>query len=215
MNTTYGQLHDHGARAASRCVYEALAEHFYYILFRDGAIELPFLRDDFAADSKRQRADLPRNPGDAIEKAPQRMGPPEAIVRTQPPGKEWVIERWWKSMYAFRLLPINRILRNPQLAAITIPDATPEIASAYALSGKQALLAKVRYNRPLDILLGAAASAISEGFTIRLPPLILSASDWAVREMLGPYNGRSIKEPRRFVPCVERLQWHSALVFKR
>ena len=35
-----------------------------------------------------------------------------------------------------------------------IPDATPEIILSYALSDEQALLAKVRYNRLLDIFLG-------------------------------------------------------------
>jgi hypothetical protein len=55
---------------------------------------------------------------------------------------------------------INRILPNPQLAAIKIPDSTPEIVSAYALSDEQALLAKVRYNRLLDIFLGVAAYSL-------------------------------------------------------
>jgi hypothetical protein len=40
------------------------------------------------------------------------------------------------------------------LAAIKIPDATPEIISGYALGDEQALLAKVRYNRLIDIFLG-------------------------------------------------------------
>jgi hypothetical protein len=85
---------------------------------------------------------------------------PEAIMKTQPPGMEWIIERRGKSDCAFRLVPINRILPNPQLAAIKIPDSTPEIVSAYALSDEQALLAKVRYNRLLDIFLGVAAYSL-------------------------------------------------------
>jgi hypothetical protein len=40
------------------------------------------------------------------------------------------------------------------VAAIKIPDATPEIIGAYALGDEQALLAKVRYNRLIDIFLG-------------------------------------------------------------
>jgi len=46
------------------------------------------------------------------------------------------------------------------MAAIKIPDATPEIVAAYALSDEQALLAKVRYNRLLDIFLGVAAYSL-------------------------------------------------------
>jgi hypothetical protein len=103
---------------------------------------------------------LPKNLGDAIYSIRYRMALPDAIARTQPAGQEWVIEGRGKSLYAFRLVAINRILPNPQLAAIKIPDSTPEIVAAYALSDEQALLAKVRYNRLLDIFLGVAAYSL-------------------------------------------------------
>ncbi len=48
----------------------------------------------------------------------------------------------------------NRISPNFDLVTIKIPDSTPEIVSQYALSDEQALLAKVRYNRLIDIFLG-------------------------------------------------------------
>ena len=46
------------------------------------------------------------------------------------------------------------------LVAIKVPDSTPEIISAYALSDEQALLAKVRYNRLVDIFLGIATYSL-------------------------------------------------------
>lgn len=52
---------------------------------------------------------------------------------------------WW---------PINRIAPNENLVTIKIPDATPEIISTNSLSDEQALLARVRYNRLIDIFLG-------------------------------------------------------------
>lgn len=52
----------------------------------------------------------------------------------------------------FRL--IQKRLPNSKLLAVKIPDSTPEIITAYALSDEQALLAKVRYNRLIDIFLG-------------------------------------------------------------
>lgn len=88
------------------------------------------------------------------------MALPAAIAKTQPAGKEWLIEGRGRAQCAFRLVTINRVSPNPQLAVIKIPDATPEIVSAYALSDEQALLAKVRYNRLLDIFLGAAAYSL-------------------------------------------------------
>ncbi len=41
-----------------------------------------------------------------------------------------------------------------------IPDATPEIISASSLSDEQALLAKVRYNRLIDVFLGLTAYSL-------------------------------------------------------
>ena len=88
------------------------------------------------------------------------MALPEAIAKTQPKKKEWIIEGRGKSQYAFRLVTVNRITPNPQLTTIKIPDATPEVVAAYALSDEQALLAKVRCNRLLDIFLGVAAYSL-------------------------------------------------------
>lgn len=51
----------------------------------------------------------------------------------------------------------SRIQPNPALWAIKIPDSTPEIVTRYALGDEQALLAKVRYNRLVDIFLSVTA----------------------------------------------------------
>lgn len=140
--------------------YAALIESIFHSRYKDGVTDLPFPRDELTATAKKLRIKLPKNLGDAIYSIRYRMPLPEAIAKTQPSGKEWVIEGRGKSLYAFRLVAINRIFPNPQLAAIKIPDATPEIVSAYALSDEQALLAKVRYNRLLDIFLGVAAYSL-------------------------------------------------------
>jgi hypothetical protein len=140
--------------------YAALIESIFCKEYREGLTEVPFHRDELTATAKRLGINLPKNLGDAIYSIRYRMPLPESIAATQPPGQEWVIEGRGKSQYAFRLVAINRILPNPQLAAIKIPDATPEIVSAYALSDEQALLAKVRYNRLLDIFLGIAAYSL-------------------------------------------------------
>jgi len=53
--------------------------------------------------------------------------------------------------YRFQLVDIFEISPNPNLIQIKIPDATPGIISIYSLSDEQALLAKLRYNRLVDI----------------------------------------------------------------
>jgi hypothetical protein len=98
--------------------------------------------------------EVPKNLGDIIYSFRYRAEMPEAIVRTQPPGKEWIIEGIGRAKYAFVLAKLNRIVPNDGLATIAIPDATPEIIRAYALDDEQALLAIVRYNRLVDTFLG-------------------------------------------------------------
>ena len=85
---------------------------------------------------------------------------PKAIVGTQPTGFEWTIEGLGRARYAFRLAKISRIVPNPNLVTIKVPDSTPEIISAYALSDEQALLAIVRYNRLIDVFLGIASYSL-------------------------------------------------------
>lgn len=83
-----------------------------------------------------------------------RTSMPAAVLETQTQGREWLIEGAGRGSYLFRLVKVNRILPNPGLATIRIPDATPSIVSACAMSDEQALLAKIRYNRIIDIFLG-------------------------------------------------------------
>jgi hypothetical protein len=73
---------------------------------------------------------------------------------------EWTIELAGRGRYRFVLGAINRIVPRPDLVAIKIPDATPGIIASYALSDEQALLAKVRYNRLIDVFLGIASYSL-------------------------------------------------------
>jgi len=122
--------------------------------------EIPFYREDLTKAAQKLKIRLPKNLGDVIYSMRYRTGLPNSIIKTQPKGKEWVIEGAGRSAYAFRLVPVSMIVPNPQMTTIKIPDATPEIVGAYALSDEQALLAKVRYNRLIDIFLGVAAYSL-------------------------------------------------------
>lgn len=151
---------DHGAPRASKYAYEALAEDFFYLLDRKELLNLTLGRGDERSSSNRCRDQMIGKRRYASERAASRRLLPESIARTQPPGKEWVIERVGKSECAFRLFPIKRIVPNPQLAVFNVPDVTPEIVSASALSDEELLLAKVRYSRLLDIFLGVTAYSL-------------------------------------------------------
>ncbi|MBI2346179.1 MAG: endonuclease [Deltaproteobacteria bacterium] len=140
--------------------YSSLVERIFVDRYKAGMTEMPFRREDLTKAAKALRIALPKNLGDVIYSMRYRTELPDAVTDTQPRGKEWVIEGKGKSEYAFRLVTISQIVPNPHMAAIKIPDATPEIVGAYALTDEQAILAKVRYNRLLDIFLGVAAYSL-------------------------------------------------------
>ncbi len=140
--------------------YAAIIEKIFFSKYTKGDEEIAFEREDLERAANALQIKLPKNLGDVIYSIRYRTELPKRILKTQPKGKEWIIEGRGRALYCFRLVTENRIVPNDQLAAIKVPDATPEIVSSYALSDEQALLAKVRYNRLLDIFLGLATYSL-------------------------------------------------------
>lgn len=134
--------------------YKAMIEKIFFDRYFEGALDLPFVRQDLETAAEQLEIDLPKNLGDVVYAIRYRIPLPVSVVETQPDGMEWIIEGMGRSKYAFRLVKLNRIAPRTELVTIKIPDATPEIIAAYALTDEQSLLAKVRYNRLIDIFLG-------------------------------------------------------------
>lgn len=140
--------------------YSALMLHIFKKGHRKDVTEFPFSREDISAAASALGIVLPKNLGDVVYSFRYRTQFPEEIVKTQPNGFEWVIEGAGKAMYRFKLVSLNRILPREDLISIKIPDSTPEIIGNYALGDEQALLAKVRYNRLIDMFLGMTAYSL-------------------------------------------------------
>lgn len=138
----------------SRNRYQALIERIFFAHHKKGVRELPFVRQEIEQAASALGIELPKNQGDVLYALRFRAAMPAKIVATQPSGYEWIIELAGRSKYKFSLAKKNRIIPNESLARIKIPDSTPEIIAAYSLDDEQALLAKVRYNRLIDIFLG-------------------------------------------------------------
>lgn len=134
--------------------YDLIIEKIFFDNYGNDEAEFVFVRREIIAAKDLLAPDLDLNPGDVPYAYRYRRALPEKILATQPKGKEWIIEGAGRSKYRFKLVPATRIVPNPNLAEIAIPDATPEIIRAYALDDEQALLAILRYNRLLDIFLG-------------------------------------------------------------
>ncbi|MEM6268995.1 MAG: endonuclease [Bacteroidota bacterium] len=140
--------------------YQALIEKIFFDHYTPGREQFEFHRSEFAPAAIALAIALPKNLGDVIYSVRYRTPLPASIRDTEPAGKEWIIDGAGRAKYQFRLVAINRIVPNPELRAVKIPDATPEIIAAHALSDEQALLAKVRYNRLIDIFLGMACYSL-------------------------------------------------------
>jgi len=75
---------------------------------------------------------------------------PDAINRLGP----WMIVGRGKAQYAFVKLATSPEIRiQDDLLTVSLPNATPEIVLEYAGTDEQGMLAKVNYNRLLDIFL--------------------------------------------------------------
>lgn len=134
--------------------YGRIFEKIFFDTYKNGTREIPFKRTDIETAAQALGIILPKNLGDVVYSFRYRNPLPDRILATQSKKEEWIIEGAGRALYKFRLVKENRILPNPDLVTIKIPDSTPEIVSAYALSDEQALLAKIRYNRLIDIFLG-------------------------------------------------------------
>jgi hypothetical protein len=140
--------------AAPQNRYGAILERIFKTHYEKGVTSFEFARSEIETAAKRLGIQTPKNLGDVLYSARYRNSLPEAITKTALSGKEWVIEGAGAARYRFTLVSLNRIAPREELLAIKVPDATPEIIAAYALTDEQALLARVRYNRLVDIFLG-------------------------------------------------------------
>lgn len=140
--------------------YRALIERVFFNHFQPEMSEFEFAREELEHMAAALGITLPKNVGDILYSFRSRYPLPDAIIATQPSEREWIIEGAGRARYRFKLVPNTRIVPNPALATIAIPDATPEIIRAYALDDEQALLAIVRYNRLIDTFLGLNAYSL-------------------------------------------------------
>jgi hypothetical protein len=134
--------------------YEKIIERIFLTRFKEGDQQVPFDREDIVATAAALRIRLPKNLGDLIYSFRFRSLFPESIASKAPQGKQWIIRLVGRSRYCFAACPLTLAVPRTDMAATKIPDATPGIIDKYALSDEQALLAKLRYNRLVDIFTG-------------------------------------------------------------
>lgn len=134
--------------------YSQLIEKVFEKYYVKGASEVPFKREDLIETAKELVIRLPKNLGDVIYSFRYRAELPDSIQKCASEGLEWIIRPIGQAKYKFALASSPRITPNPMLSETKIPDSTPGIIAKYALNDEQALLAKLRYNRMIDIFTG-------------------------------------------------------------
>jgi hypothetical protein len=140
--------------------YQAIILRLFEDHYAEGLTEFEFSRDEVDIVSALLKIKVPKNIGDIFYSFRYRHDLPQTIKDTAAEGFEWIIKGAGRANYRFIQVKLNRIIPRDELITIKIPDSTPEIIVAYALSDEQALLAKVRYNRLIDIFLGITAFSL-------------------------------------------------------
>lgn len=146
------------SKAPSR--YQQIIKLIFLRHWKPGISDFTFRREEIVEVCKENKMEPPKNLGDVIYSVRYRLPLPPEILATQPKDREWVILGAGDGLYRFRLSKLTYLAPTKGLTLRKIPDATPEIITKYALNDEQALLARVRYNRLIDVFLGVAASPL-------------------------------------------------------
>jgi hypothetical protein len=150
--------------------YAQLIEKIFLSHFK-GHDEVPFEREALIEAAQELGIRLPKNPGDVIYSFRYRSPFPESIRAKAPPGKEWIIRSRGRGKYCFVAVEQQIIQPNAAMAETKVPDATPALVAKYALSDEQALLAKLRYNRLIDIFTGVTCYSLQSHLRTTVPKI--------------------------------------------
>ncbi len=149
--------------------YSRIIERIFEDHYETGARTVAFERDEIERVAHELHVILPKNIGDLIYSFRYRTALPEAIRSRAPEGHSWIIRPAGRARYQFVATTVATIVPTSMLAETKIPDATPAIIAMYALSDEQALLAKVRYNRLIDIFTGVTCDSLQSHLRTAVP----------------------------------------------
>ncbi len=155
----------------SRNRYDRLIENVFFKNYDQGASEVTFAREEFEPVAKELGVKLPKNLGDIIYSYRYRNKLPSSITKLLAEGEAWIIRSVGRGQYKFVKTTLNRVVPNPRLSYVKVPDATPEIISRYALNDEQALLAIIRYNRLIDTFLGITCYSLQSHLRTTVPEM--------------------------------------------
>jgi hypothetical protein len=151
--------------------YSSIIRGIFLSKFKKGVREIDFERQDIERLARKLRVRLPKNLGDLIYSFRYRAALPEEIQSTAGQSETWIIRAAGRSRYRFVLVRETPLTPSDGFAITKVPDSTPGVIAKYALTDEQALLAKVRYNRLVDIFTGVACYSLQNHLRTTAPGL--------------------------------------------
>ncbi len=140
--------------------YPRIIEEIFLSRYKKGAETVPFEREDIVRVARKLGIGRPKNLGDLIYSFRYRAPLPPSVASRAPKGKVWIIRPAGKGKYRFVACDDAEIIPGKRLAQTKVPNATPGVIEMYSLSDEQALLAKLRYNRLVDIFTGVTCYSL-------------------------------------------------------
>ncbi|MBI4732467.1 MAG: endonuclease [Chloroflexi bacterium] len=134
--------------------YAKILEAIFLKRFKKGVAEIDFERAEFGKIAEELGIILPKNLGDVLYSFRYRTLLPRSITSKAPKGYEWIIRPAGKGKYKLVIAKQSIIAPSNVLVETKIPDATPGVIAAYSMNDEQSLLARLRYNRLVDIFTG-------------------------------------------------------------
>ena len=134
--------------------YTKILEAIFTNHFKKGMTEIEFERTEFGQVADKLGIALPKNLGDVLYSFRYRTLLPKSITSKAPKGYEWIIRPAGKGKYKLAIVKQSVIIPSSVLAETKIPDSTPGVIAKYSMNDEQSLLAKLRYNRLVDIFTG-------------------------------------------------------------
>jgi hypothetical protein len=151
--------------------YAKIIERVFFSHYKEGAREVSFDREDIVRTAKDLGIKLPKNLGDVIYSFRYRTELPASVQAKAPKGKEWIIRPAGTSRYQFVATTLASIAPTKMMAETKVPEATPGVIAMYALNDEQALLAKLRYNRLIDIFTGVTCYSLQNHLRTAVPDI--------------------------------------------
>jgi hypothetical protein len=175
--------------------YDEIIEFIFQNNYVSGATRVSFNREELASACDSLGIDRIKNLGDIPYSFRFRKELSDLIKKTAPENSEWIIIGSGVGLYEFRLASPAKIAPSNNRQRVKIPDATPEIVKKYAPgTDEQALLAKVRYNRMVDVFSGLTCYSIQNH-------LRTTVKDIGQIEIDEIYLGVSKKGAHYVIPC--------------